>query len=529
MYDLVIVESPAKAKTIGKYLGDGYRIEASMGHLRDLPKNEMGVDIGSDFEPMYRPIEGKETIIGALKNAAKGSRQVFLATDPDREGEAISWHLKELLGLDDSKAKRVTFNEITKHVVLDSIKNPRAIDANLVDAQQARRVLDRLVGYKLSPLLWRRIKSGLSAGRVQSVAVRMAVDRENEIRAFTPEEYWSIDIDVARGGAHQAAEAKDRFTAGYFAPEGQKKTALKSREDVDLVLEVLERARLDVARVGHAEKRRQPAPPFITSTLQQEASRRLGMGARRAMTTAQALYEGVDVSGLGQTGLITYMRTDSLRLSDEAVDAARKLIVKRYGKEYLPAQKRVFKSKSQAQDAHEAIRPADAELTPERLKSDLTSDQYRLYKMIWERFIACQMENAVYDTLTIDVRADGGGEAHIFRANHTAVVFAGYTAVYEEGRDDDKENGETGAALPDLREGEPLVRLDTRPSQHFTKPPARYSEATLIKAMEEQGIGRPSTYAPTVSHIVDREYLVKESGHLRPTPLGEVVTGLMVE
>ena len=512
MYDLVIVESPAKAKTIEKYLGPGYHIQATMGHLRDLPKDEIGVDVEAGFELDYRPIAGKETTISALKKAVKDSRIVYLATDPDREGEAISWHLKELLGLPDERARRVTFNEITKKVVQNSIANPRDIDYRLVDAQQARRVLDRLVGYKISPVLWKRIKSGLSAGRVQSAATRLTVDRENEIRAFVPEEYWSIELDVARESGDGV------FTVSYFAPEGEKKAVLPNEAAVNEILADLERSSLSVRRVGHSEKRRSPPPPFITSTLQQEASRKLGMGAKRAMAAAQGLYE---------TGLITYMRTDSLRLSDEAVAAARDMIVSRYGEKYLPKTKNVFKNKSASQDAHEAIRPTDAHRAPETLRGSVTDEQYKLYKIIWERFTACQMANAVYDTLTIDVLAGGGSVPHIFRANHTTVIFPGFTAVYEEGRDDDDE--EKTVRLPDLREGEALKRLKTAPAQHFTQPPPRFSEATLIKAMEERGIGRPSTYAPTVSTILDREYVIRENNRLRPTPLGEVVTGLMME
>ncbi len=519
MFDLVIVESPAKAKTIEKYLGSGYRIEATMGHLRDLPKNEIGVDV-TDFTVNYQPIPGKEATIDALRKAAAKSRFVFLATDPDREGEAISWHLKELLGLDDERARRVTFNEITQKVVRDSIEHPRDIDYNLVDAQQARRVLDRLVGYQISPLLWTKIKRGLSAGRVQSVATRMVVEREQAIKAFTPEEYWSLDLKVARMSGDGA------FTVSYFAPEGQKKAVLPNRDAVDAVLSDIQNATLSVARVGHSEKRRQPAPPFITSTLQQEASRRMSMGAKRTMAIAQALYEGIAVAGMEQTGLITYMRTDSLRLSDEAVEEVRTLIETRFGKAYLPKTKREFKTKGGAQDAHEAIRPTHVELTPERVKDDLSPEQYKLYKIIWDRFVACQMENAVYDTLTIDVK-NGGQTAHIFRANHTTVVFAGFTAVYEEGRDD--EDVENTVALPDLKAGESVKTLETKPDQHFTQPPPRFSEATLIKALEEQGIGRPSTYAPTVSTIVDRQYVLKEGQRLRPTPLGDVVTGLMID
>ncbi|MCL1820533.1 MAG: type I DNA topoisomerase [Oscillospiraceae bacterium] len=512
MYDLVIVESPAKAKTIGKYLGSGYKIEATMGHLRDLPKGGLGVDVDAGFAVDYQPIEGKESTISALRKAAKGSRTVYLATDPDREGEAISWHLKELLNLDDERARRVTFNEITKTVVQKSIANPRDIDYKLVDAQQARRVLDRLVGYKISPVLWNRIKRGLSAGRVQSVAARLVVDRENEIRAFNPEEYWSIEIDVERASGGGA------FTAAYFAPDGEKKAVLPNEASVKAVLGDLDRSQFSVKSVGHSEKRRSPHPPFTTSTLQQEASRKLGFSPKRANAIAQALYEN---------GHITYMRTDSLRLSDDAIAAAREFIPARYGNEYLPKIKNVFKGKAASQDAHEAIRPTDVYHTPEELKSTLSPEQYRLYKIIWERFVSCQMANAVYDTLTIDVSAADGSKTHIFRANHTTVLFPGFTAVYVEGKDEADEEG--AAKLPDLKENEPLTRKKTEPLQHFTKPPPRFSEASLIKAMEENGIGRPSTYAPTLSTIQDREYVLKEDNRLRPTPLGEVVTGLMLE
>jgi DNA topoisomerase-1 len=514
--NLVIVESPAKAKTIGKYLGSDFKVTASMGHLRDLPKSTLGVDIENGFTPDYQPVKGREDTINELKTAAKNSARVYLATDPDREGEAISWHLKELLGLNDEQALRVTFNEITKKVVQDSIAHPRAIDQNLVDAQQARRILDRIVGYKLSPLLWRKIKRGLSAGRVQSVATRMVTDREEEIRSFVPEEYWLLEALVSRTAKPGA------FKASFYGTEN-KKMELKSAEEVKTVVDAVSGAPFTVSQIKRTEKKRSPSPPFITSTLQQEASRKLGMTPRRTMSIAQQLYEGVDIEGEGTIGLITYMRTDSLRISEEALADAKSFIVARYGEQYYPGSPTRYKTKNAAQDAHEAIRPANVHITPEQIKSSVTSDQYKLYKLIWSRFIACQMTNAVYDSVTVDIRSAG----YIFRAVNTVIKFAGFTAVYEEGRDDDKE--ETESPLPDLEEGEALKLDQINQEQKFTQPPSRYTEATLIKAMEETGVGRPSTYAPTISTILDREYVVKEGRYLRPTALGEVVTSLMKE
>lgn len=513
--DLVIVESPAKAKTIEKYLGSGYKVTASMGHLRDLPKSKMGVDIENGFEPQYIPVRDKKELIAELKKEAKSARMVYLATDPDREGEAISWHLKELLDLPDDKARRVTFNEITKKVVTESIKNPRDIDQDLVDAQQARRILDRIVGYKLSPLLWKKVKSGLSAGRVQSVATRMVVDREDEIKAFKSQEYWLLDADLSR-------EDGGSFTARFHG-KGGKKLELHSRAEVDAVIEAVTPAPFTVKSVKRGEKQRTPAPPFITSTLQQEASRRLSMTPRRTMSVAQQLYEGVEISGQGTIGLITYMRTDSLRLSDEALGSARDYIIGRYGREYYPGQPRRFKTKAGAQDAHEAIRPTDINLAPELVRKDLTQEQYRLYRLIWGRFTACQMANAVYDNVSVDVDAAG----YVFHANYSELKFPGYTAVYEEAKDE--ESSELANPLPSLSEGELLKLSAMRPDQQFTQPPARYTEATLIRAMEEKGIGRPSTYAPTISTITSHDYVIKEGKYLRPTPLGEVVTGLMKE
>ena len=510
--DLVIVESPAKAKTIEKYLGSGYKVTASMGHLRDLPKSKMGVDIEHNFEPQYIPVRDKKELIAELKKESKKAPTVYLATDPDREGEAISWHLKELLGLDDEKARRVTFNEITKKVVTESIQNPRDIDQNLVDAQQARRILDRLVGYELSPLLWRKIKTGLSAGRVQSVATRMVVDKEDEIKNFVSEEYWNLDAMLRCG--------EGGFTARFHG-KGDKKTELKSREDVDTVINAVSVSPFTVKTVKRGEKQRSPAPPFITSTLQQEASRRLGMTPRRTMSIAQQLYEGVEISGHGSVGLITYMRTDSLRLSDVALEAAKNYIVGRYGEKYYPGKPRTFKTKHGAQDAHEAIRPTDVFLSPDVVRKDLTQEQYRLYRLIWGRFTACQMANAVYDNVSVDcVSAD-----YVFRANYSELRFPGFTAVYEESKEE--ESAELANPLPSLTEGQTLTLEKLLPDQQFTQPPARYTEATLIRAMEEKGIGRPSTYAPTITAITSRDYVIKEGKYLRPTPLGEVVTQLM--
>ena len=513
--NLVIVESPSKAKTIGKYLGPDYAVKASMGHLRDLPKSTMGVDLEGDFTPRYIPVKGKEDLIKELKKAAAQADTVYLATDPDREGEAISWHLKELLQLPDDKARRVTFNEITQKVVRESIAAPRDIDYDLVDAQQARRILDRIVGYQLSPLLWKKVRRGLSAGRVQSVATRLVVDRENEIRAFIPKEYWSLDVTLNLVGKPGS------FVARYFGDA--KKKELENEQQVQAIIADITGKTFAVTNVKRADKKRSAAPPFTTSTLQQEASRKLNMTPKRTMSIAQQLYEGVDVEGEGTTGLITYMRTDSLRLSDEAMAAAADFIKHRYGKEYYYGKHHVFKTKSGAQDAHEAIRPTHVELDPERIKSSLTKEQYKLYKLIWSRFLASQMANAVYDTVAIDTECAG----HIFRSTNQSLKFAGFIAVYEEGRDDEDEA--TGSPLPDLQVGDTANATKIEKEQHFTQPPARYTEATLVKAMEEKGVGRPSTYASIVSTIQDREYVLKTDKRLAPTPLGEVVNGLMMD
>ena len=513
--NLVIVESPSKAKTIGKYLGPDYTVKASMGHLRDLPKSKMGVDLEQDFTPQYIPVRGKEELIKELKKAASQVDMVYLATDPDREGEAISWHLKELLQLPDEKARRVTFNEITKKVVGESIRQPRDIDYDLVDAQQARRVLDRIVGYQLSPLLWKKVRRGLSAGRVQSVATRMVVDRENEIRAFQPREYWSLDVQLNRVGKPGS------FLAHYWGED--KKRELNNEAEVNVVVADISGKEFTVTSVKKAEKKRTAAPPFTTSTLQQEASRKLGMTPKRTMAIAQQLYEGVDVAGEGTLGLITYMRTDSLRLSDEAMAAAASFIRQRYGNDYYYGKFHVFKTKSGAQDAHEAIRPTDVYLDPERIRGSLTAEQYKLYKLIWSRFLATQMANALYDTVSIDTVCAG----HTFRSSHQSMRFPGFIAVYEEGRDEEDEA--LGSALPDLQVGEKANPANVKKEQHFTQPPARFTEATLVKAMEEKGVGRPSTYAATISTIQDREYVVKQDKRLMPTALGEIVTGLMLD
>ncbi len=513
--NLVIVESPSKAKTIGKYLGPDYVVKASMGHLRDLPKSKMGVDLENRFKPEYIPVRGKEDLIKELKTAAAQAKTVYLATDPDREGEAISWHLKELLGLPDEKAHRVTFNEITQRVVRESIQHPRDIDYDLVDAQQARRILDRIVGYQLSPLLWKKVRRGLSAGRVQSVATRMVVDRENEIRAFQPREYWSLDVTLNRQGKPGS------FVTRYYGDE--KRRELESEAQTQAVIDDVTGKEFTVTNVKKAEKKRSAAPPFTTSTLQQEASRKLNMTPKRTMMIAQQLYEGVDVEGEGTLGLITYMRTDSLRLSDEAMAAAADFIRRRYGDGYYYGKFHVYKTKAGAQDAHEAIRPTHVELDPERVRHSLTSDQYRLYKLIWSRFLASQMASAVYDTVAIDSECAG----HTFRATNQSLRFPGFIAVYEESRDDEGEA--MGSPLPDLQVGEKTDPTKFDKQQHFTQPPARFTEASLVKAMEEKGVGRPSTYAATISTIEDREYVTKEEKHLVPTPLGEVVTGLMVE
>ena len=513
MSDLVIVESPAKAKTIKKYLGGNYEVVASMGHVRDLPKSKMGIDFENNFEPQYVDMKGKEDVIKELKKYAKKSEHVYLATDPDREGEAISWHISNMLGLDINDNNRVEFNEITKSGVKAGMSNPHKIDLDLVNAQQARRILDRIVGYKLSPFLWKKVKRGLSAGRVQSVAVRLIVDREKEVKEFVPQEYWSIDAKFT------APSSRKVFAAKLSAIDG-KKAELSNKEETDEVLKRLENAVYTVTDVKKRVTRKQPAPPFITSTLQQEASKRMGFQAKRTMKAAQELYEGVEIEGMGAVGLITYMRTDSLRISDEARDAAAKCIEEIYGKEYLPPSPRVFKSKKNAQDAHEAIRPSLPELTPDRVKASLTTDQFKIYKLIWERFIASQMANALLDTVSVTIDAEGC----TFKASGYSVKFDGFTKLYEERKDSEEENNKM---LPPINKEDILKLKEILGNQHFTQPPSRFTEASLIKTMEENGIGRPSTYAPTISTIISRMYVERDGKQLRPTALGEVTTDLM--
>ena len=515
MSKLVIVESPAKAKTIKKYLGSGYEVVASMGHVRDLQENRLSVDIKNDFKPKYEIIKGKEKLVQELKSAAEKSESVLLATDPDREGEAISWHLAYILDLDTTLQNRITFNEITKTGITNGMEHPRSIDLDLVNAQQARRILDRLVGYKLSPFLSQKIRRGLSAGRVQSVAVRLVVDREEEIRAFVPEEYWSIDAKLIPKGERKA------FAAAFYG-DANGKIKITNQQQADEILKSLENAEFFVSKVKKGSRKKSPAPPFITSTLQQEASRKLGFQARRTMKAAQELYEGVEIEGMGAIGLITYMRTDSLRISEDAIHDATAYIEERWGKKYLPDAPRHFKTKANAQDGHEAIRPSTPSITPEQVKNSLTNDQYRLYKLIWERFIACQMANCLQCTTQADITA---GE-YLFKASGYTVTFDGFTVLYEEGKDEETEQG---GALPVLTQDMPLKKKELAGNQHFTQPPPRYTEASLIKALEENGIGRPSTYAATISTITSREYVVRDGKALHPTELGEVTTQLMRE
>lgn len=515
MSKLIIVESPTKVKSIKKYLGGGYEVMASMGHVRDLPKSKLGVDTEHDFKPQYINMSDKKDLIKQLKTAAANSDGVLLATDPDREGEAISWHLAYLLALDLNDPNRVAFNEITESGVKAGIAAPHKIDLNLVDAQQARRVLDRIVGYKLSPFLWKKVKGGLSAGRVQTVALRLIVEREREIEKFNSEEYWSVDAKLLAG-------TKSFKAALYGFADGKKIDVIPNAEEADKIVSALSGAEYIVSALKKGTRKKQPAPPFITSTLQQEASRKLGFTGQRTMRIAQQLYEGVDVPGAGTTGLITYMRTDSLRISEEARAAAYKYITGRYGKEYLPEKPRYFKTKSGAQDAHEAIRPTSVSFTPESVKESLTAEQYKLYKLIWERFIASLMEVCVQNTVNADITAGD----YLFKASGYSVKFDGFTVLYEEGKDEDSAEG---GALPEMKTGDKLKLKELTPNQHFTQPPARYTEPTLIKALDENGIGRPSTYAPIISNILGRDYIEREKKSLKPTNLGMVVSDLMVE
>lgn len=514
MSKLVIVESPTKVKSVKKYLGSDFNVMASKGHIRDLPKSKIGIDIDHDFAPQYVNIPEKKELIKQLKEAAAKSDMVYLATDPDREGEAISWHLAQILALDFNKANRVCFNEITESGVKAGMAAPRQIDINLVDAQQARRVLDRIVGYKLSPFLWKKVKSGLSAGRVQTVALRLIVDREREIEAFNPEEFWTLDAKLIA--------SRKTFDAAFHGYSNGTKLDIHNKEDAEAVLKAVENGTFVVSDVKKSLRNKQPSAPFITSTLQQEGSRKLNFAGQKTMKVAQQLYEGVDIAGHGVTGLITYMRTDSLRISDEARKAAAAYIINNYGDKYLPKSPRYFKSKNNAQDAHEAIRPTNVFITPADIKSSVTTDQYKLYKLIWERFIASLMANCVLDTVSVNIDVNG----YQFKAAGHTVKFDGYTVLYEEGKDhDDKDS----AALPEMSVGEVLKVKSLTPNQHFTQPPLRYTEPTLIKALEDNGIGRPSTYAPIISNILQREYIEKDKKSFKPTELGKVISDLCVE
>ncbi len=514
MSKLLIVESPSKIKGIKKYLGADYEVMASKGHVRDLPKSKLGVDVDNDFAPQYINMADKKDLIKSLKEAAANSDEVYLATDPDREGEAISWHLAQILGLSLEDTNRVTFNEITKSAVQAGIKVPRRIDMDLVSAQQARRVLDRIVGYKLSPLLWKKVKSGLSAGRVQTVALRLIVEREREIEKFQSTEYWSVDAKLASG--------RKTFTAKLYGDQNGKIELIANEQEANTILANLENAQYTVTDIKKGKRNKLPAPPFITSTLQQEASRKLSFTGQRTMRIAQQLYEGIDLSGIGTTGLITYMRTDSLRISEEARAAANKYISATFGDKYLPSKPRYYKSKNGAQDAHEAIRPTDIFITPDSVKDSLTTEQYKLYKLIWERFIASLMSACVQDTVNVDITANG----YLFKASGYSVKFDGFTKLYVEGKDEEEAKESN---LPEMAEGEVLKLRDLIPNQHFTQPPARYTEPTLIKALDENGIGRPSTYAPILTNIMGKDYIEREKKTLKPTELGKVVSDLMVQ
>ena len=511
---LIIVESPAKANTIKKFLGGNTKVMASMGHIRDLPKSKMGIDIEHDFEPEYINIRGKGDLIKSLKKEAKNAKQVYLATDPDREGEAIAWHLAHILEIPEESQCRVTFNEITKETVKESIKNPRKIDKNLTDAQQARRVLDRIVGYKISPVLWKKVKRGLSAGRVQSVAVKLIVDREEEIEHFIPEEYWNIYATLIEPNTQK------EFQATFYG-KANKKMEIHTEEEVKEILKNIEKGKYTVVDVKKGEKKRTPAPPFTTSTMQQEASRKLGFTLKKTMSVAQGLYEGVHVGERGTVGLITYMRTDSTRISEEARAAAKTIITQKYGANYY--ENRYYKTKSGAQDAHEAIRPTYIDLEPEKIKEYLNNDQYKLYRLIYNRFIASQMSNAIYDTISADIEVND----YHFRANGQTLKFKGFMILYVETLEGEKEEEDT--SIPELTIGEEVIKKKLEPKQSFTQPPARYTEASLVKALEEKGIGRPSTYSPTITTILERRYIQKEQKQLVPTELGKIVNQLLVQ
>ena len=510
---LIIVESPAKANTIKKFLGGNTKVVASMGHIRDLPKSKMGIDIENNFEPQYINIRGKGDLINSLKKEAKNAKKVYLATDPDREGEAIAWHLAHILNIDEDEYCRVTFNEITKNAVKEAMKEPRTVDRNLIDAQQARRVLDRIVGYKMSPVLWKKVRKGLSAGRVQSVAVKLIVDREEEIEKFIQEEYWNIQAQLLE-------EKTDKSFAAKFYGKDNKKMEIHTKEDVDNILKNIKNAKYIVKEVKKSQKKRTPAPPFTTSTMQQEASRKLGFTLKKTMSVAQGLYEGVTIKGHGSVGLITYMRTDSTRISDVARNAAKEYINEKYGESYY--ENRFYKAKDDAQDAHEAIRPTYVELNPEEIKESLTNDQYKLYKLIYNRFIASQMSQAIFDTVSANIDANG----YTFKANGQTLKFKGFMVLYVETSDKEEE---AENQIPELNEGQEVKKIKLESKQSFTEPPPRYTEASLVKVLEEDGIGRPSTYSPTITTILARHYIEKIQKQLVPTELGKIVNKLLVE
>ena len=509
---LIIVESPAKAGTIKKFLGGNTKVVASMGHIRDLPKSKLGVDIENNFEPEYINIRGKGDLIKSLKSEAKKAKKVYLATDPDREGEAIAWHLANILGIDENSKCRVTFNEITKDAVKEAIKNPRCVDKNLIDAQQARRVLDRIVGYKISPILWKKVRRGLSAGRVQSVAVKLIVDREEEIEKFIPEEYWNMYVNLKKN--------KDVFKAKLVGKE-EKKIEIHTKEETEKILNEIDKAKFVVKEVKKSQRKRNPAPPFTTSTMQQEASRKLGFSLKKTMSVAQGLYEGVKIPEKGSVGLITYMRTDSTRISDVARAAAKEQITKKYGEGYY--ENRYYKTKADAQDAHEAIRPTYIDISPDKLKDSLTKDQYKLYNLIYNRFLASQMSAAIYDTVSVKIDAN----KYNFKANGQTLRFKGFMALYVESKD--TEEKEENNQIPELQENETVEKVDIENIQSFTEPPPRYTEASLVKTLEEKGIGRPSTYSPTITTILERRYIEKNQKQLVPTELGKVVNNILVE
>lgn len=515
-HKLVIVESPAKANTIKKFLGRGYKVEATMGHIRDLPKSQFGIDIENNFEPKYITIRGKGEVLNKLRKEAKSADAIYLATDPDREGEAISWHLANVLKIEEGSQCRIEFNEITKSAVNNAIKNPRTIDMDLVNAQQARRILDRIVGYNISPLLWRKVKKGLSAGRVQSVATRIICEREKEIENFIQEEYWTLKGIFENNHKNSPIEAS-------FYGKADEKIELKTEEQVNQVIKELNGVQYSVETIKKGSRRRNPSPPFTTSSLQQEASRKLGFTTKKTMVIAQQLYEGIEIQGEGAVGLVTYIRTDSTRISKEAQSEARKYIEKQYGREYVPEVAKQYKSKKNAQDAHEAIRPTSIMREPDKIKNSLKRDQYRLYKLIYDRFISSQMTPALYETMSIHIK----GGKYLFKANGSRMVFPGFTIVYQESQDDEKEEKEI--MLPHLSEGEILSLREFIPEQHFTQPPPRYTEASLVKTLEEMGIGRPSTYSPTISTIITRGYVEIDDRRLVPTELGFVVNDLMME